>query len=96
MNTDNGLAFTHGLTNLPPSAGQAGGLVKTGLHLNMNEQRSFNPHGLDGDASVQGWSADKTSHPILEILGAGNEENAAGIPKRGFRRLKSWLILSFS
>ena len=36
-NSDNGLAFTHSLVNIPAfTAGRAGGLVKTGNHLNMS------------------------------------------------------------
>ena len=35
-NTDNGMAFVHGLNCIPMfTAGKAGGLVKTGMHLNM-------------------------------------------------------------
>jgi len=37
VNSDNGMAFTHALTNIPFfTAGSAGGKVKTGLHLDMS------------------------------------------------------------
>ncbi len=36
MNSDNGLAFTHSLSNIPAfTAGRAGGLLKTGMHLDL-------------------------------------------------------------
>jgi hypothetical protein len=37
FNTDNGIAFTHSLTNIPMfTAGRAGGAMKTGVHVNCN------------------------------------------------------------
>ena len=80
MNTDNGLAFTHGLTNLPTfTAGKAGGLVKTGLHLNMNNDPSTRM-GLTAmqvfkvPVSKFGTNSMETSHPITDILGGAVEE----------------------
>jgi hypothetical protein len=73
-NTDNGLAFTHQLTNLPTfTAGRAGGLVKTGQHLNMNND----PATRMGLTAMQlfkvpinkfGTDSMETSRPISELL----------------------------
>jgi hypothetical protein len=72
-NTDNGLAFTHQLTNLPTfTAGRAGGLMKTGMHLNMNND----PATRVGLTAMQlfkvpvnkfGTKSNETSRPITEI-----------------------------
>jgi Protein of unknown function (DUF1552) len=72
-NTDNGLAFTHQLTNLPTfTAGRAGGLIKTGQHLNMNND----PATRLGLTAMQlfkvptnkfGTDSMETSRPISEL-----------------------------
>ena len=74
MNSDNGMAFTHGLSNIPMfTAGRAGGAVKTGMHLNMSNEPAtrlaltamqvfkvpVNKFGTDSMA---------TSRPITEMI----------------------------
>ena len=79
MNTDNGMAFTHSLSNLPTfTAGRAGGLIKTGMHLNLNND----PATRLGLTAMQvfkvpiskfGTNSMETSHGISEILAAAEE-----------------------
>lgn len=74
VTTDNGHAFTHGLNNLPMfTAGRAGGLVKTGLHLSMGGD----PATRLGLTAMQlfkvpinrfGTDSMETSRPITDIL----------------------------
>jgi hypothetical protein len=74
INTDNGQAFTHQLTNLPTfTAGSAGGLVKTGMYLNMNNSPATRM-GLTAmqvfkvPVSKFGTNSMETSRPIAELL----------------------------
>jgi hypothetical protein len=74
INTDNGQAFTHQLTNLPTfTAGSAGGLVKTGQYLNMNGSPATRL-GLTAmqvfkvPVSKFGTNSMETSRPITELL----------------------------
>ena len=74
INTDNGQAFTHQLTNLPTfTAGRAGGLVKTGMYLNMNNSPATRM-GLTAmqvfkvPVSKFGTNSMEASRPISEIL----------------------------
>ena len=86
-NTDNGLAFTHQLTNLPTfTAGRAGGLIKTGMHLNM----ASDPATRLGLTAMQvfkvpinkfGTDSMETSRPITDIIASGDE--AAPAAKSG-------------
>jgi hypothetical protein len=74
LNTDNSFAFNHSLTNLPTfTAGRAGGLVKTGMHLNMGNTPATRlgltamqvfkvPVGKFGTGSLE------TSNTISELL----------------------------
>lgn len=74
INTDNGQAFTHQLTNLPTfTAGRAGGLIKTGMYLDMNNS----PATRLGLTAMQvfkvpvgkfGTNSMETSRPITEIM----------------------------
>jgi hypothetical protein len=74
MNTDNGQAFTHQLTNLPTfTAGRAGGLIKTGMYLHMNNSPATRL-GLTAmqvfkvPVSKFGTNSMETSRPISEVL----------------------------
>jgi len=74
MNTDNGQAFTHQLTNLPTfTAGRAGGLIKSGMYVNMNNSPATRL-GLTAmqvfkvPVSKFGTNSMETSRPITEIL----------------------------
>ena len=74
INSDNGMAFTHGLSNIPTlTAGRAGGAVKTGMHLNMNN----NPATRMGLTAMQvfkvpvnkfGTDSMETSATITEMM----------------------------
>ena len=81
--TDNGLAFTHQLTNLPMfTAGKAGGLIKTGQYLNMANDPATRL-GLTAmntfkvPVSKFGTNSMETSHPIVEIMGSADSAPAA-------------------
>ena len=74
ITSDNGLAFTHSLTNIPfLTAGRAGGLVKTGQHLDMGND----PATRLGLTAMQifgvpmnkfGTSSMETSRTITDIV----------------------------
>lgn len=73
-NTDNGMALVHGLNNIPMiTAGRAGGLIKTGMHVNCNN----GPATRLGLTAMQTFKAPinkfganslETTRPITEIL----------------------------
>ena len=74
MNSDNGLAFTHSLNNIPAfTAGGAGGLLKTGMHVNMGND----PSTRLGLTAMQlfkvplnkfGTNSMETGRPIADIV----------------------------
>jgi hypothetical protein len=74
FNTDNGIAFTHSLTNIPMfTAGRAGGAMKTGMHVNC----SGDPGTRLGLTAMQvfkvpvskfGTGGMETNRPITEIM----------------------------
>ena len=74
FNTDNGIAFTHSLTNIPMfTAGRAGGAVKTGIHVNGNGDPGTRI-GLTAMGVFKvpvnkfGTGGMETNRPISEIL----------------------------
>ncbi len=74
FNTDNGISFTHSLTNIPMfTAGRAGGLIKTGQHVDMKGDPGTRL-GLTAmqvfkvPASKFGTNGMETNRPITEIM----------------------------